>query len=137
MMAAVVDYDLGYQLGGFVIVLLGHAAIAGRWYLNGPADGTNGAENVGCDWDVHRTFNLTLVRMILRIRLEKIGQSTELSPKLSIQLAALAAARYPGYLRRAEIYKCKQHEVTVLICCTPLSHLYKIILRCPSSLSDI
>lgn len=96
MMAAVVDDDLGYQLGRFVIVLLGHAAIAGRWYLNGPADGTNGAENVGCDWDVHHTLSLTLVRMILRIRLEKNGQSTEISPKLSIQLAALAAARYRG-----------------------------------------
>lgn len=83
MMAAVVDYDLGYQLGGFVIVLLAHAAIAGRWYLNGPADGTNGAENIGCDWDVHRTFNLTLVRINLRIRLEKNGQSTDISPTTS------------------------------------------------------
>lgn len=65
MMAAVVDYDLGYQLQGGVIVLQRHAGIARGWYLNRPADSTDGAENIGCDWDVHDAVSQSLIYMIL------------------------------------------------------------------------
>ena len=70
MMAAVVDYDLGDELRGRRYYL----AEAWRdcrnfWYLNGPADGTDGAEDVGCDGDIHGTANFMLVRMFLYDRL--------------------------------------------------------------------
>ena len=66
MVAAVVDDDLGYQLRGRgVIDSLRHAGLVGSWYLNGPADGTDSAEDVGCDWDVHGTARSTLGRSIL------------------------------------------------------------------------
>ena len=56
----------GISYGGRgVIDSLRHAGIVGSWYLNGPADGTDGAEDVGCDWDVHGAVRSTLARMIL------------------------------------------------------------------------
>ena len=56
MMAAIVDNDLGNKLKREdITALLRHAKIAGSWYLNGPADSTNSAEDIGCNWNVHIT----------------------------------------------------------------------------------
>ena len=43
-------------MGRVVTTLLKHANTSRSRYLNGPADGTNGAEDVGCDWNVHEYY---------------------------------------------------------------------------------
>ena len=63
-MAPAIDYDLGYQLsGGVVIHVLTHAGIAGSRYLNRPADGTDGAEHIGCNWNIHIAVISTIVHI--------------------------------------------------------------------------
>ena len=86
-MAPAVDYDLGYQLrgGGGVIHVLKHAGIAGNRYLHGPADGADGAENIGCDWNVHIAVDPKSLHMVLYTRIQ-----------YEVRLAALGAARYRG-----------------------------------------
>ena len=61
MMTAVVDYNLGYQLRMVVIALLRQTVTTGIRYLNGPADGADGAEHIGCDGHVHGNVGSTFV----------------------------------------------------------------------------
>lgn len=78
-MAAVVDYDLGNQLRKGVIVLAEGTRMAGSWYLHGPADGTDCAEDVGCDWDVHGMVSPKSYTSSFDIRLETKCQSVDSS----------------------------------------------------------
>ena len=53
-MAAIVDYDLGDQLQGSChCPAKACPGIVGSWYLHGPANGPEGAENVGCYRYIH------------------------------------------------------------------------------------
>ena len=45
-------------MGRVVTTILKHTDTLGSLYLNGPADGTNGAEDIGCDWDVHFCYSI-------------------------------------------------------------------------------
>ena len=47
-------------MGRIVTTMLKHTNTSGSLYLNGPADGTNGAEDIGCDWDVHCTYIISI-----------------------------------------------------------------------------
>ncbi len=99
---------------------------AGSWYLNRPANGTDGAENVGCNWNVHVIINSTFVDGLYNSSVWTMLIRRVINPELSIRLAAFCASiRYHGYFRKAEIFRCKQHELTVLLSWTTLSHEYQ------------
>ena len=117
MMAAIVDNNLGDKLKREdITVLLRHAEIAGSWYLNGPADSTDSAEDIGCNWNVHITIDSIVIHInfsdqsidVRRFKIPPLVQG------FSTRLAALGAARYRGYFCKAEICKCKQQQLTVL-----------------------
>lgn len=108
MVAAVVDYDLRYQ-------------------LNGPADSTDGAEDIGCNRNVHGTVSSTLDHTI-----SHCSSRTQASVYPSIQqhhhhgqlrygtstsklLSTTSGVSCGKILSPGISERCKQHELTVLI----------------------